>query len=166
MNDTITYNEIIELRFLLRQTEEEIQKARRKELRKYKITPENSAVLNIISGLGGSAKPFELARWLSRKQHSVRELLDRMEKAGLIKKVSDSKRKNGVIVKLTDEGKKIYRKTRKLKGPSKIFSSLSEIQRSQLKDLLNVLLDEARTQTGAKGEVILKRPGIADRIPS
>lgn len=166
MNKHVDPNEIIELRLLLRRTEEKIQNARREELQKYKITPETSALLHIIGNLGGSAKPVELSRWLSRKHHSVHELINRIEKAGLVEKVHEPGRKNGVRVFLTDEGKKLNSKTKQLKGPSRIFSSLSEEQRKELKKLLNILLDEALKQVGAKDEVILRRPNISDRTIS
>ena len=58
MNKLMNPDELIELRLLLRRTEEAIQKARQRELREYKITPETSAVLHIISDLGGSARPL------------------------------------------------------------------------------------------------------------
>jgi|WetSurMetagenome_2_1015567.scaffolds.fasta_scaffold233661_1 MarR family transcriptional regulator, organic hydroperoxide resistance regulator len=166
MNKLVNPDELIELRLLLRRTEEAIQKARQKELRKYKITPETSAVLHIISDLGGSARPLELSRWLFRKQHTIHGLLERMEKVGLIEKVNEPERKNGVRVVLTEQGKALYRQTKQLKGPRKIFSSLSDDQRKQLKVFLRVLLDEARKELGAKGEMKIIPPRISNRITS
>ena len=166
MSKIVDPNEIIELRLLLRRAEEVIQNARREELRKYKITPENSAVLHIISDLGGSARPLELSRWLFRKQHTVYELLERMEKAGLIERVNDLERKNGIRVVLTDQGKVLYRQTKQLRGPRKIFSSLSEVKLRQLKVFLRTLLNEAQKELGIKEDAILRPTGISDRTPS
>lgn len=166
MNKLMDPDELIELRLLLRRTEEAIQKARGKELRGHKITPETSAVLHIISDLGGSARPLELSRWLFRKQHTIHGLLERMEKAGLIEKVNEPERKNGVRVVLTEQGKALYRQTKQLKGPRKIFSSLSDDQRKQLKVFLRVLLDEARKELGAKDEMKIRPPRISNNIAS
>jgi DNA-binding MarR family transcriptional regulator len=162
MNRLMNPDELIELRLLLRRTEEAIQKARQKELRKYKITPETSAVLHIISDLGGSARPLELSKWLFRKQHTIHGLLERMEKAGLIEKVNEPERKNGIRVVLTDQGKALYRQTKQLTGPRKIFSSLSDDQRKQLKISLGLLLHEARKDLGEKGEMKMMPREISD----
>jgi MarR family transcriptional regulator, organic hydroperoxide resistance regulator len=156
-------NKIIRLRLLLRRTEETIQNARQEELRKYRITPENAAVLHVISDLGGSAKPLELSRWLSRKQHTVHELLDRMEKANLVEKLSDPLRKKGVRVALTDQGKALHKVTRQLKGPRKIFSALSETELNQLTIFLRKLLDQARKEIGAKDDLVMGPPVISDK---
>jgi DNA-binding MarR family transcriptional regulator len=164
MNKLIDPDELIELRLLLRRTEEAIQKARKKELRKYKITPESSAVLHIIIDLGGSARPLELSRWLFRKQHSTHGLLERMEKAGLIEKVDEPERKNGVRVVLTDQGKALFLQTKQLTGPRKIFSSLSDDQRKQLKISLSLLLREARKDLGEKDEMKMRPKSLSDRI--
>jgi DNA-binding MarR family transcriptional regulator len=166
MNKLVNPDELIELRLLLRRTEEAIQKARQKELRKYKITPETSAVLHIITDLGGSARPLELSRWLFRKQHTIHGLLERMEKAGLIEKVNEPERKNGIRVVMTEQGKALYRQTKLLKGPRKIFSSLSDDQRKQLKISLSVLLHEARKDMGERGEMKIIPPRISNRITS
>ncbi len=160
---TLDPNKIIKLRLLLRRTEETIQNARQEELRKYKITPENAAVLHIISDLGGSAKPLELSRWLSRKQHTVHELLDRMEKAHLVEKLSDPSRKKGVQFVLTDQGKALLKITRQLKGPRKIFSALSETELDQLAIFLGKLLNQARKEIGAKDDLVLGPPVVSDK---
>lgn len=161
MKKLINPEELINLRLLLRRTEETIQKARQKELRKYGITPESSAVLHIISDLGGSARPLELSHWLFRKQHSIHELLDRMEKAKLIEKINEPDRKNGIRVILTDQGKALYRHTKQLKGPRRIFSSLSEDQRKQLAIFLHILLGEARNELGEKGDIKIRPPHVS-----
>ncbi|HVN98389.1 MAG TPA: MarR family transcriptional regulator [Syntrophorhabdaceae bacterium] len=163
MKNLIDANELIDLRLLLRRTEETIQKARRKELRKFGITPETSATLHIISDLGGSARALELSRWLFRKQHSIHGLLERMEKAGLIEKIDEPDRKNGIRVALTKQGEALYRQTKQLAGPRKIFSSLSEKQREELKESLHILLDEARKELGIRTEVKLRPLKVSRR---
>ena len=89
-----------------------------------------------------------------------------MEKAGLIEKVNEPERKNGIRVVLTEQGKALYRQTKLLKGPRKIFSSLSDDQRKQLKISLSVLLHEARKDLGERGEMKIIPPRISNRIAS
>lgn len=161
MKKSLDPDKIIRLRLLLRRTEEAIQNARQEELRKYKLTPENAAVLHIISDLGGSAKPLELSRWLSRKQHSVHELLDRMEKVQLVEKLSDPARKKGVRFVLTDQGRSLHKHTKQLKGPRRIFSALSETELDQLTIFLRKLLDQARKETSIKDDLVLGPPVVS-----
>ena len=156
MQNSIDLDTLIDLRLLLRRTEETIQKARQKELRKYGITTEASAVLHIISDLGGSARLQELSRWLFRKQHTTQELLNRMEKAGLVQRINEPDRKNGVRVALTEQGKALYRQTKQLRGPRKIFSSLDKEQRIQLESFLHTLLHEAQKELGDTNEIELR----------
>ncbi|HEX2966702.1 MAG TPA: MarR family transcriptional regulator [Syntrophorhabdaceae bacterium] len=156
MQNPMDLDALIDLRLLLRRTEETIQKARQKELRKYGITTEASAVLHIISDLGGSARLQELSHWLFRKQHTIQELLNRMEKAGLVQRINEPNRKNGVRVALTKQGKDLYRQTKQLRGPRRIFSSLTQEQHTQLKTFLHILLDEAQKELGDKDEVELR----------
>jgi MarR family transcriptional regulator, organic hydroperoxide resistance regulator len=156
VQNSVDLDTLIDLRLLLRRTEETIQKARQKELRKYGLTTEASAVLHLISDLGGSARLQELSHWLFRKQHTTHELLNRMEKTGLIEKIKEPDRKNGVRVALTKEGRALYRQTKQLRGPRKIFSSLTQEQRTQLEAFLYTLLNEARKELGNKDEVELR----------
>lgn len=163
MQNSIDPDTLIDLRLLLRRTEETIQKARQKELRKYGLTTEASAVLHLISDLGGSARPQELSHWLFRKQHTTHELLNRMEKTGLIEKINEPGRKNGVRVTLTEQGRSLYRQTKQLRGPRKIFSSLTQEQRTQLEAFLYILLNEARKELGNEDEVDLRPPRTPGR---
>ena len=53
---------------------------------------------------------------LLRECHSVHEILKRMEKDGLLKKINDPHRKNGVMVELTEKGFKTYQLLEKRKS--------------------------------------------------
>ncbi len=163
MQNFIDLDALIELRLLLRRTEETIQKARQKELRKYGITPAASAVWHLISDLGGSARLQELSHWLFRKQHTTQELLNRMEKAGLVQRVNEPDRKNGVRVALTEQGNALYKQTKQLRGPRKIFSSLNKEQCIQLQSFLHTLLHVAQKELGDENEVEL-RPSHVSKI--
>ena len=122
-----------ELWVLLAHTREAMFNSRKKELRKYNINPRESAVLHIVQTLGDRAIPTEIARWLLRKPHSISELLNRMEKRGLIKKTRDVNRRNVIIVSLTEKGQGVYHQSLKRKSMHKIMSSLSNEESQQLR---------------------------------
>ncbi|MFC2060835.1 MarR family winged helix-turn-helix transcriptional regulator [Chloroflexota bacterium] len=132
--------------FLLAQTKDAILKARKKELARDNIAARQAAVLFIIEAIsdsGNEITPAEIARWLFREPHSVSEMLVRMEKEGLIKKVKDLERKNQVRVVLTENGRKAYNQSRKRESISRIFSTLSEEDRQQLIKCLQMLRNNA-----------------------
>jgi DNA-binding MarR family transcriptional regulator len=118
---------------LLCQTRDAVSKARSKELRRHNISSQHAAVLFIVLQLGHKATPAEIARWLFREPHSISELIDRMEKQGLVKKIKDLHRKNQVRVELTEKGLRSYYNHSIFPGCiPQIISVLSEEERHQL----------------------------------
>lgn len=107
------------------------------------ISDIDNAVFSVVEAVGDKATPAVVARWLFRESHTVSELLNRMEKEGLIKKIKDLDRKNQVRVALTKKGQGLYRQATKLEFVGKVMSSLSVEERKQLKSLLLTLRDKA-----------------------
>ena len=70
---------------------EAMDKARKQELSKYNINRSQGSVLSIIHTLGDEATPAQIVQMSFRKINTISEILSRMEKQGLIKKVKDSK---------------------------------------------------------------------------
>ena len=139
-----------ELWVLLAQTREAMFNSRKKELSKYSITPRESAVLNFVQTLGDRATPAEIARWLLREPHSISELLDRMEKRGLLKKDRDLNRRNVIRVSVTERGLEMHHQSLKRKFIHKIMFSLSDEESQQLRVYLEKLRDSALKQRGMK----------------
>ena len=127
-------------------TTETMRKVRKNELVKYGIIPRRVAVMDKIVKLGGKAKPADISRFLLREKHSMHEIIRRMEKDGLLKKIDDPNRKNGVLVSLTDKGLKIYRLSIKRETFKKIFSTLSKTKVEQLKSHLMLLLETTKKE--------------------
>ena len=96
-----------ELWWLILHVRRAMRKIRAKELWQYGITPEESAVLVAVKGIGDEATPARIARRLLREPHSISTLLSRMEKKGLVRKDKDLERKNLVRVTLTERGLKL-----------------------------------------------------------
>ena len=128
---------------LLADTKEAILKSRQRELIRYNITATQAAILFIIQAIGDQATPSEISRQIFRKPSTVTEILNRMEKQGLVKKVKDLNRKNLVRVALTDKGREAYHLSSHRKSIRKIMSSLSPENRQQLRSFLQTLREEA-----------------------
>jgi len=132
-----------ELWILLAQTRDLMYKARRQELTKHNISPRQSAALFIVQSLGEEATPVEIARHLVREHHSVTELLSRMEKDGLLRKVKDLDKKGRVKIVLTEKGQQTYHESLKRDSIREIMSCLSEEERHQLQSALRKIRNKA-----------------------
>ena len=97
----------------LSRTRDAIIRTRERELRQYNISCIQSTVMQIIQALGDKATPAEISRWAFRESQSVSELLNRMEKEGLVEKIKDLDRKNMVRAVLTERGLEAYRQVQK-----------------------------------------------------
>jgi len=143
MERLLSSNEDAALWMWLSRTRDAVFRAREKELRQYNISCIQSTVMMIIEALGDKATPAEISRWAFRESQSVSELLNRMEKEGLVKKVKDLDRRNMVRVVLTEKGLEAYRQTQKYEAVHKVMSSLSATERKQLKNALKKVWDRA-----------------------
>lgn len=139
----LSVDENYKLVVLLAQAREAILKARRKELTRYNISPRQSAVLFYIRAIGEKAMPAEISRGLFREPNSISEILDRMEKKGLVRKVTDLSRKNVVRVELTEKGREACNHSDKRASIETILSTLSDEERQQLGLYLRKLRDKA-----------------------
>ncbi|MFH1925918.1 MAG: MarR family transcriptional regulator [Chloroflexota bacterium] len=137
-----------ELWMLLAQAREAMYKARQKELRRYNLSPRQSAVLFIIRAIGDKVTPAEISRRLLRESHSVSEIISRMEKQGLLKKVRDLDRKNLVRIELTEKGSEAYSQAIKRDSIHKIMSALSDEERRQFSTMLKTIRDRALKESG------------------
>ena len=124
---------------LLRQTTDAVYKSRERELKNYKITPEQAGALVCIRSLGSKATPAELSRWLFRERNSMTILLNRMHAQGLINKNKDSKRKNSIKLSLTKRGDEAYQRSIEFKSFSSIIDALPPKKRAQLWTLLQAI---------------------------
>jgi DNA-binding MarR family transcriptional regulator len=148
-------NEGFELVRLLNQARDATYKARQKELNEYGIHVRRGAVLSAVNALGDRATPVEIARWLIRERNSVSELLDKMERDGLVKKVRDLERKNRVRAVLTDKGRQAYNKVIGGESICKIMSSLTQEERQRLMSYLMTLRYVVLKECGIEHSALL-----------
>jgi DNA-binding MarR family transcriptional regulator len=133
---------------LFRRTGAAIHRARRKELRKFKLSDSEAAVLFVVKSSNNMITPAGIAHQLIQDNHAVAQLIVRMQKRGLLKKVKDLPRPNMVRVVLTEYGELMREKTKKFKAIEEIFSILSEKEREQLTSNLERLWAKATEITG------------------
>jgi len=68
------------------------------------LTTEQCAVLGAIEYFGGSIKVTDIARWLERSTNSISMIIDRMVKAGLVRRVRSKNDRREVRVTNTSKG--------------------------------------------------------------
>lgn len=132
MRYSSTIEEDYKLWSALLQTRDALMKLREKEVAKFGLLPKESRILFIIQLLGKKATPTVISKFLFRERHSISELLTRMEKKGLIRRVRDLDRKNWVRVELAQKGIKVYNQTSDLDPVREIISCLSREEHEQL----------------------------------
>ena len=107
-------------------------KVRGKELSQHGISAMHAAVLDAIREIGREATPAEIARRLVREPHTISNLVTRMEKQGLVRKVNDLGRKNLVRVVMTQKGRNAYAKISKRDSTHNLMSGLADEESRQL----------------------------------
>lgn len=132
-----------------------ISKARQRELDPYNISEIRAALLFIIELIGHEATPAKISRWLFREPHSISEIMDRMEKQGLVRKTKDLDRKNQVRIELTDKGRECYRTSLMPDNISKITSVLTKEERKHFVNAMVKLRKAAIKYAGMRYEIPL-----------
>ena len=76
---------------------------------KYNLTTEQFSLLAALIYSGGSARPTDIAKWLGRSTNSISMLIDRMVKAGLLKRVRDRGDRRVVNVFITSKAENTFK---------------------------------------------------------
>ena len=103
--------------------------------------------------MGGVTSSEQISKRIMRERHTIHELLGRMEKIGLVEKLSVYKKKNRVKVALTNKGREASALVNERKSIRKIMAALSEEQSYQLKTYLNILFDAASKEIESQDKV-------------
>ena len=120
-----------------------VAKLRNMEMSKHGILPVQAYMLFMIRALGNSTTPAELSRFVYQQRNSVSDILNRMEKQGLITKKRGSGGNRRVLVKMTEKGEKALQLSKQREHLRNIMSALTEEKRGQLESLLELLRDRA-----------------------
>ena len=88
---------------LLRRVRDVLMRCEDERFGPHGITSEQYRVLVTSKHMGGSGRSVDIARWLGRAPNSISMLIDRMIKAGLVKRTRDRKDRRAVNVTLTSK---------------------------------------------------------------
>ena len=135
-----TQEEVYATWLLIQRTAHDIRRLREYELqRDTGITMSQAAALLTLKSAKQPITPSELSRLLQRQAHTVHELINRMEKDGLVRKVKDPRWKRKVFVELTALGEETHRKSKDMRLSYDIITSLSARKRQSLRSNLQKL---------------------------
>jgi DNA-binding MarR family transcriptional regulator len=139
---------------LLRQVYNLVSRCEDKVFSEYEVTTEQHAVLMAMKHIDGRVRPTDVARWLDRSVNSVSMIIDRMVKAGLVRRVRDRKDRRAVFLTTTSKAEKVY-VLATVAGwglTQEILSPLSDKDKRTLIKLLETLRDKSYDYLGS-GEV-------------
>jgi len=140
---------------LLRQTYSLVLKCEDRVFSEYGLTTEQHAVLMAIKHISGPVRITDIARWLDRSVNSVSMIIDRMVKAGLVRRTRDRKDRRTVFVTMTSRVEKAY-VLASVAGwglIQEILSPLSDEDKRTLIRLLETLRDKTYDYLGSEGVV-------------
>ncbi len=166
-------NKVLRLWLLLHRVHDVVNLCEESILREYGLTPEQFAVLASVKSDGGSLRPVDLALMLERSPNSVSMLIDRMVKAGLVRRTRDRKDRRAVNVTLTGKGEKALEPAAPAHWEfiQKILLTLSDEDKHALTDTLEMVKCEAFAYLHPeldKAEIIrnsfTNQPGLYERM--
>ena len=127
----------------LHKTHDCISRLRHIELRKYNLTPIRLAVLSVIVESFKPVTMAMIASKIARELHTVTELLMRMQKDGLIKKIRQKRTAALYNIEATEKGKKSRQEAHKIDITGELFSTLSP----QEQDALTIYLEKLKSRS-------------------
>ena len=166
-------NAVLRLWLLIHRVHDVVNLCEESVLREYGLTPEQFAVLASVKSDGGSLRPVDLALMLERSPNSVSMLIDRMVKAGLVRRTRDRKDRRAVKVTLTGKGEKALEPAAPADWEliQKILLTLPDDDKHDLTDTLEMVKCEALAYLHPeldKTEIMKKsftnQPGLYERM--
>jgi len=90
------------------------------------------------------SSPGRLARLMELSSGAMTNRLDRLEEAGLLRRLPDPDDRRGILVELTSDGKRVYEEAIGVQGRKEAFfaSALSKTEQKQLNALLRKIMVE------------------------
>ena len=139
---------------LLRQVPNLVSRCEDQVFGKHGLTTERHAVLMAIRHIDGPARPTDVARWLDLSVNSVSMIIDRMVRAGLVKRTRDRKDRRTVFLTATEKAEKAYvlASVAGWELIQEILTPLSDKDKRTLIKLLETLRDKTYDYLGS-GEV-------------
>ena len=121
-----------------------MKKAQKATLREHGLTPEEWGVMSTLR-LGKDAcrsSPGDLASDLELSSGAMTSRLDRLEEAGLVRRLPDPGDRRAIVVELTEQGREAWDLAANVQGRREAFfaRTLTKAEQKQLNTLLRKLL--------------------------
>jgi DNA-binding MarR family transcriptional regulator len=121
-----------------------IKRAHEEVLREHGLTHQEFGVLSRLrlGAKNGRSSPGELAADLELSSGAMTTRLDRLEEAGLVRRLPDPDDRRGVVVELTDEGRAKWDSAAEVQARRESFfaRTLTKPEQKKLNELLRKLL--------------------------
>src|SRR3954471_9237908 len=129
------------------------QRAMDETLTEFKLDYAEYKLLGLLTREGEvyRSSPGKLARMMELSSGAMTNRLDRLEKAGFLRRLPDPDDRRGIMVELTDEGKRVYERAIDVQGRKEQFfaSALTKAEQKQLNALLRrIMLEFERAEDG------------------
>jgi len=134
---------------------------RKLELSKYEILPVQSHILFIIKALGNETTPSQISEYVYQQRSSISDILNRMVKQDLIRKIKKASGDKRVIVNLTSKGEKALKLSKNREYLHKVMSSLNEEAKHQLESAMEILRDAAINELAITQKTIMRPSQIS-----
>jgi len=135
----------LRLWFLSHRTHELLRRCEDQVYGEYNLTTEQYTMLAIIKYLDDPVRITDIARWSGRSTNSVSMIIDRMVKAGLVRRVRDRKDRRTVFVTVTNKAENALKPATLagLEFIQEILSPLSSEDRRTFVNLHEVVKNKA-----------------------
>lgn len=131
-------NLALRLWFMIYRTHNMLKMCSDRVYREYKLTKEQYIVLVTIKYLDSPVRLKDIARWLRRNPNSINMIVDRMVKAGLIRRVRERKDRREIRLIITRTGKEAL-KPAFAAGLEFIWKTLSPLSYNDMHTLMRLL---------------------------
>ena len=138
------------LPILLRHAWYGLNQAFRRRIAHIGVTPDQFTVMRtLIEHEGDGLIQSELSRLISSDPNTIASLVERMEKAGLVERVTHEKDRRAYRIRLKPGGKRKYQQAREiaLSLQGEILSGFSEAEREKFLENLALIADRCRAAT-------------------
>ena len=131
-------NLALRLWFIIYRTHNMLKMCSDRVYHEYKLTKEQYIVLVTIKYLDSPVRLKDIARWLRRNPNSINMIVDRMVKAGLIRRVRDRNDRREVRLIITRKGEEVL-KPAFAAGLEFIWKTLSPLSYNDMHTLMRLL---------------------------
>jgi DNA-binding MarR family transcriptional regulator len=127
---------------------------RRRDDGETRLTPQMDGVLHHLA-MSGPLTVGEMARHFARAQSVVSEIVDGMEKKGLLERMRDARDRRRTLVWLTDEARAVLARRQQVLDPTRVAQAMRRMptsKRTTLIDSLRALVHAADTRPSRRNQ--------------